>query len=415
MCDCGTTSYWNGITCTQRLSANSSCSFDYQCMTGLYCITNQTDLGVFSDVCRCPIGQYYVNITGCVVSKNYTESCEGSFQCNENSPLTCRYNDTALTCLDSSVNPLPACDCADNHYYDHATGKCIARLNRSATCTATCECSPPYECISSQCSCPNYYSSLNRTCVDALRYGDNCTSDAECEATSGLFMSCVNGYCGCNSTAVWNGSVCSFELNFRATCSSDADCAGELICRNINCAGGSYCSCNSTSYFSPNTSVCVSCTGSEGGGSEFNRYVINYPKSDICVAVRDQSSSSTSISFATADTLCSSFLSYATGLPPQLLSVHNDTEIKCIAAILRGQYNQKKCDQDNYYYLGYSSTNRTFYDGTLYSSAFSNPTIGGSKCVTYCHTGSSSARLNSDTCNGTGSRKYGAICDYRVT
>jgi hypothetical protein len=103
MCDCNMTSYWNGVTCVSRLAANVSCSFEYQCQTNLTCIVNETSNGIFSDVCRCPLGYYYVSGSGCIPSINYTQSCVGSYQCYEIAPLSCRYNDTDLTCLDTCL------------------------------------------------------------------------------------------------------------------------------------------------------------------------------------------------------------------------------------------------------------------------------------------------------------------------
>jgi len=105
MCDCNTTSYWSSVACVSRLAANASCSYAYQCQEGLICIVNETTLGLFSDACRCLLGSYFVFGSGCVPSLNYTEPCVGSYQCYELAPLSCRYNDTGLTCLDSSITP----------------------------------------------------------------------------------------------------------------------------------------------------------------------------------------------------------------------------------------------------------------------------------------------------------------------
>ena len=415
MCDCNITSYWNGIICAPRLAANMSCSYAYQCQAGFTCIVNETTLGIFSDVCRCPLGNYFVNGSGCIPSVNYSQSCVGSYQCYEPAPLSCRYSATGVTCLDTSLYTLPRCDCADNYFYNETSGLCKARLSRLDTCNLTCQCTPPFECITNQCDCLDYYSSINRTCVSNLWYGDQCSNTADCEATPNAFMTCFLGTCRCNSSGLWNGTQCSYGVNFRATCTSSATCVGGLVCRSIACIGGaSRCSCSTTSYFSFASQACISCTGSEA--NSFNRYVINYPTSDICVAVRDSGSSGSSVTFTQADTYCSGFTSFTTGGPPQLLSVHNGSELNCIAAILRGQLNQRRCTNNQYYYLGYFNANGTFYDGTVYSSVFSSPILSPTTCLTYCSASSSSGQLNSNICSGaSGGVNYGAICDYRVT
>jgi hypothetical protein len=408
MCDCNMTSYWNGITCVNRLAANVSCSFEYQCQSDYICIINETSIGIFSDVCRCPLGSYYVNGSGCVSSLNYTQSCIGSYQCNELALLSCRYNATGLTCLDSSI-PLPVCDCEDDYFYNATLDLCLARLSRFNVCDTDCECISPYICNPNYCDCLNYYSSLNKTCVNYLRYGDQCSNTADCEATPNVYMTCVNNTCACNSSGIWNGSQCSFTINFRAICTSNSSCIGGLVCINIPCIDSNKrCSCPSTTYFSQSNQTCVTCSGS--AGSSFTKYVINYPASDLCVAVYDGLTPPSSISFVTADSTCSGFASMSPGKPPQLISIHNTSELNCIARILQGVYNQKKCSDNNYYYLGYTQANNTFYDGTSYSSTVSAST----PCLTYCSNSNSVGTIYQETCAAGAPKTYGAICDFRV-
>jgi hypothetical protein len=408
------TSYWNGIACVSRLAANVSCSYAYQCQSGLTCIVNETTLGIFSDVCRCPLGSYYVSGSGCVPSLNYSESCVGSYQCYELAPLSCRYNATNLTCLDTDYYTPPRCDCADNYFYNDTTGLCSPLVTRLGSCDSNCECKAPYTCLSNQCNCVNYYSSINQTCVTNLWFGDQCSNAAECEATPNAFMTCSNGTCRCNSTGVWNGTQCSFTINFRASCTTGTDCLGGLTCRDIKCvSGGKECSCSTTSYFSAASQSCIPCNGS--AGNSFTRYVISYPTSDICVAVWDKSSSSGSdVTFAQADSFCSAFAPMLPGITPQLLSLHSTTELNCVARILRDQENQRTCGNNQHYYLGYQRANGTFYDGTIYSSVFPTPTLSASACLTYCSIDNSNGRLISDSCTAANSGDYGAICDYRV-
>jgi hypothetical protein len=414
MCDCNTTSYWNGIACVSRLAANISCSYDYQCQAHLVCIVNETSIGIFSDVCRCPIGSYYVNGSGCAVSMNYTQSCVGSYQCYELSPLSCRYNDTGLSCLDSSVSPLPACDCSDYYYFDTSTNLCLPFLNRSNTCTSSCQCTPPYLCVSGKCDCFNFYSSINQTCVQFLSYGDQCTNNSQCSATPNALMICVSGTCGCNSTGYWSGTQCQFTNNFRAICTKDENCFTGLKCQSIPCIDSNKrCSCPPNTYYSTLYHNCSSCSGTNSG---YGKYVINYPYSDLCVGVFfAPSQSSSSISFNTASTQCSSLPPMPRANTTQLISVHNQTELNCIGSVLHSAQPSKTCSSLKYLYVGYTYLTFTFFDGTLYTSAFSSPTIQLYQCLALCYNSNGNGNLYFEGCNDfyTGN-SYGAICDYRV-
>ena len=414
MCDCNMTSYWNGVACVSRLAANISCSYDYQCRTPLVCIVNESSIGIFSDVCRCPVGSYYVNGSGCVVSKNYTQTCVGSYQCYELAPLSCRYNDTGLSCLDSSVTPLPACDCSDYYYFDTTTNLCLPFLNRSNTCTSSCQCTPPYLCVAGKCDCYNFYSSINQTCVQYLAYGDQCTNNSQCSATPNALMTCVSGTCGCNSTGYWSGTQCQFTKNFRGICTTDANCYAGLTCQSIPCIGASKrCSCPPNTYYS---SIYQNCSSCSGAASIYQKYVIRYPYSDLCVGVYFAPTQiASSVSFATANTLCSSLTPMPLASTPQLISVHNQTELNCIGSVLQSIQSDRTCSNSKYHYIGYTYSNFTFYDGTPYISVFSIPFLQFSQCLTLCYSSSGTGSLAFESCNDFFSgNRYGAICDFRV-
>jgi hypothetical protein len=414
MCDCNMTSFWNGIACVSRLTANISCSYEYQCQTNLTCIVNETTLGIFSDVCRCPLGSYYINGSGCVASLNYTKPCIGSYQCYELAPLSCRYNDSGLTCLDSSINALPACDCSDYYYFNTATNLCVPLLNRSNICNSSCQCTPPYQCVSGKCDCENFYSSINQTCVQYLAYGDQCSNTSQCNATPNALMSCVGGTCGCNSTGYWSGSQCQYTNNFRAICTQDSNCYTGLKCTSIPCIDSNKrCSCPTNTYYSALHQNCTACTGSNSG---YQNYVINYPTSDLCVAVYFAPSQlSSSISFANANSQCNSLNPTAFANTSQLLSVHNQTELNCIATVLQSAQASKTCSNLKFHYIGYTYTNATFYDGTVYNSVFSSPPIQPSECLTYCYNSNVNGSLFFESCDDFFSNnRYGAICNYRV-
>ncbi len=414
MCDCNMTSFWNGIACESRLAANISCSYPYQCQTNLTCIVNETTLGIFSDVCRCPLGSYYVNGSGCVASKNYTQSCIGSYQCYELAPLSCRYNDTGLTCLDSGVSPLPACDCSDYYYFNTATNLCVSLLNRSNTCTSSCQCFSPYQCVSGKCDCANFYSSINQTCVQYLTYGDQCTNTSQCSATPNALLICVNGTCGCNSTGYWSGTQCQFSNNFRSICTQNLNCFNGLVCQQISCIDSNKrCSCPANTYYSTLNQTCSPCNGTNNG---YQKLVINYPTSDLCVGVFFAPSlSSDSITFATANTQCNNLTTMPFANTPQLLSVHNQTELNCIGAVLLSAQGGKTCSNSKLHYIGYSYGNATFYDGTLYTSAFLSPPIQPFDCLAFCYNSNGNGNLYFEACSDFFSgNHYGAICNYRV-
>ncbi|UJR26526.1 hypothetical protein I4U23_007849 [Adineta vaga] len=414
MCDCNITSYWDGTACVARLAPNISCTYDYECQAGYVCIVNETDIGHFSDVCRCPLGQYYVNGTGCIPSLNYSEPCVGSYQCYEISPLYCRYNYSNVTCL--GIGYLPACDCQDNYYYSSLNRSCLALLNRYETCEEPCQCVQPFTCKQDdfKCDCMYFYSSLNQTCVQYLQYGDNCSSTAQCENTTNAFMICDNGACACNSSGYWNGSQCVFTTNFRMTCTKKSQCYGDLDCRTIDCLGsGKVCVCPNGKYFSTVNTSCVQCNGNDG---DYEREVVYLADRDVCAAFRSPRTSP-SRTYTSANTDCSGLVPFGSNNVPWLLSLHTGSDLKCLNQVMKS-FDDKATCSDELYYLGLNSSTALFFDGTPYYSIFTSPTFSGSNCLTICLSNKDNATLSAKPCSGnTGwfdSSRYGAICDYRV-
>jgi len=228
-------------------------------------------------------------------------------------------------------------------------------------------------------------------------------------------MLCINGTCGCNGTGFWSGSQCQYTINFRAICTSNSNCFKSLVCQDIPCIDSNKrCSCPSNTYYSPSHQNCTSCSGSDG---TYDNYVINYPTSDLCVAVRMPTSSRTySITFSTAQSQCNNLTAMANASTPQLLSVHNQTELNCIATVLKSVNDDGTCNDNRLYYLGFTAANLTFFDGTSYNSAFSSPTISSSQCLTYCYNSDNIGSLYANSCNdGTTDNLYGAICNYKVS
>ncbi|CAF3771869.1 unnamed protein product [Adineta steineri] len=416
MCDCNITSYWNGLACVSRLAPNVSCTYEYECEANFTCYVNETDNGIFSDVCRCPIGYYYVSGSGCVPSVNYSLSCEGSYQCYELAPLSCRYNYTGLTCLD--IGDLPACDCQDNYYYNTNSGLCLPKLSRLGNCTQSCQCSSPYICTQNfQCDCIDYYSTLNSSCVQYLQYGDACTSASQCAATPSASMSCVSGTCGCNSTGYWSGSQCLFTTNFRSTCNNDKNCFNGLTCYKISSIDSNKrCSCPSGQYYSTTSSSCATCTAALPLAG-YTNIVVNFVSSDACVAIKAPAYSfSSTLSYSTANTFCTGLTPMISGHTPQLISLHNLTDLSCLATALNTVSSGSKCSSQ-LYFLGFNSTSLTFYDGTQYYPTFIGTPIGSSKCLTICLSGSSTGTLAASECSNAGGwdfTAFGAVCDYFV-
>lgn len=224
-------------------------------------------------------------------------------------------------------------------------------------------------------------------------------------------MTCVNGTCGCNSTGYWNGAQCSFTINFRAICQSNSGCYGSLQCYQIACIDSNKrCSCPANYYYSPSSQSCLPCNGTT---VNYQNYVINYPASDLCVAIRVPSGSNT-ITFTAANSLCSSLPAILPGNGPQLLSVHNQTELNCIATLLKTNASSASCT-NRFYYLRLNSTSMIFYDGTPYS-VFSSSPAATTQCLTYCYkTTDGLGYLTFHACSGTASGyRYGAICDYWI-
>lgn len=419
MCDCNATSYWNGIACVSRSPANDSCSYNYQCQSPLVCITNETDNGIFSDICRCPLGSYYVNGAGCVPSIPYLGPCVGSSQCDEREKLFCRYNLTRTTCFYDRGASLPGCDCSDNQYYYSGNSSCVPLGQFNQSCTEDCECVSPFVCNSSRCGCANFYSSLNQSCVTYLSYNDSCQTDAECAATPNLGMSCVSGSCRCNSSSLWNGTYCSTAINFRSSCIDNSGCLGGLICRQMSCTSVSRsCGCPNETFYYASNQTCLPCPLSS------NEYVVRYPAKDLCVRALNPTTASFS-TFASARSTCSALTSIGS-YTPALISVHNQSELDCIAASLRGQHNTILCAPTGLnryqYYLGYDTTTSRFLDGTrdiIAFPSFSWSTLTTSDCLTYCSNSASSGTMQTNVCNGTvttGGLTYyiGYLCDYRA-
>lgn len=419
MCDCNTSAYWDGVSCVSRLPANVSCSLSYQCQTPFICIANETDNGIFSDVCRCSLGSYYVSGSGCVSSRNYLQTCVGSYQCDERIPLMCRYNATFTTCLFPTGQALPRCDCRDGYYYETSNTTCILQRERDQSCSTSCQCQPPFICQNSVCVCQYFYSSLDKTCVQNLRYNDNCSSNAQCANATYSNLICVNGFCGCNSSDLWNGTHCVTSTNFRSICTSPAGCLGGLICRSMPCMGSnSRCSCPDNQYFSSVNQTCLPCVSSGG----ITRTVIRYLTREVCIAVINPNVT-LNLTFSLANIICSN--SFIPAMGPnnitRLLSIRNQSEINCLTYSLRTELVLPTCKPSSnlnvQYYLGYDTSIRRFYDGTfgsdIDSSLLSSPTAN---CLTYCSIDNLNGKLALTTCSGTTTisgetYQTGALCD----
>jgi len=130
----------------------------------------------------------------------------------------------------------------------------------------------------------------------------------------------------------------------------------------------------------------------------------------IPTAVRDDS-----LAFTDADSQCDSLTPMPSASTPLLISVHNQTELNCIASVLNSASPSTTCTANRLFYIGFTMANSTFYDGTPYTPTFSSPPLQTSQCLTYCYNSGSSGSLVFNPCSGTAANKrYGVICNYRV-
>lgn len=180
-----------------QLPINSTCSFDYQCLTNLSLSCSSTTT---PPSCQCA-NNYWYNLTKCTPKFLYGSSCNNSLQCDSTLLLTC--NTTAQICT-----------CNQTEYVWDGT-QCVIRRTIGGACTSDSQ------CLVRQ----------NLTC-----------------ATSGVW----NNTCACPTNYYWNttSSLCELKKLWNSTCVTSYECydGGYLSCQPNGILNTTICDCASKIY-----------------------------------------------------------------------------------------------------------------------------------------------------------------------
>ncbi|CAF4620437.1 unnamed protein product [Rotaria sp. Silwood1] len=316
-CDCLTNQYWwtGNNTCMQQLSYNSSCSFDYQCLTNLSLScsssTNPTS-------CQCA-DNYWYNSTKCTPKFLSGSTCTNAIQCDNTVSLSCNLTTYTCTCNESinvwdgtdcvarrsiggecssnseclaSQNLVCAttgvwagtCACPTNYYWNTSTSLCVIKKLWNATCSTSYECydggylscQPSAALNTTVCDCSNYTdywtgflsNTYSAYCTPKINYGVSsftCTSSYQCRDYN--YVTCVSGQCTCSTDRYWDGTMCEPRLNYSYPCTSTSMCRNWASGPNLQCltppSGGSIqqCLCSPTQYFDYCLDSCYTAAG----------------------------------------------------------------------------------------------------------------------------------------------------------
>jgi hypothetical protein len=215
ICTCNSSwSFWDGLTCTSKLSIGGECTSNTECISsaGLFCSNYTQSAGT------CDCDQYHFWNYTCITKQWYNTTCSSSYVCDDNRGLQCQGLGGAL---------FEKCDCFNVTFIWDS----LYDTNRS------------------------------HTCIPKLSYGNTtCYGNLECQDYNYLY--CFNGTCGCNYTDYWDGSRCQAKRNYTDLC------AGTYQCRdfspvNLTCRLGTtatpvlQCLCNITSFWDACLQACV--------------------------------------------------------------------------------------------------------------------------------------------------------------
>jgi hypothetical protein len=181
-----------------QLPINSTCSFDYQCITNLSLSCSST---TSPSSCQCS-DRYFYNTTKCTPKFLYGSPCTSSLQCDSTLSLTC--NSTANVCT-----------CNESSYIWDGTN-CDVRRTIGGSCTSDAQ------CLSYQ----------NLTCP-----------------TTGIW----NGTCACPTNFYWNTAIssCTLKKLWNQTCATSYECydGGYLSCQPSYTLNTTVCDCPGKIYF----------------------------------------------------------------------------------------------------------------------------------------------------------------------
>ncbi|CAF1137521.1 unnamed protein product [Rotaria sordida] len=215
ICQCNSSwSYWDGTTCTTKLSIGGECSSNIHCIEahGLFCSNYTQSIGT----CDCDKDHFWNNT--CISKQWYNTTCPSSYVCDDNRGLQCQG-------LGGSM--FQKCDCYNTTYIWDSL----------------------------------YVTNRSYTCIPKLTNGQSpCFGDLECEDFN--YLKCNNGTCGCYYTDYWDGSRCQPKRNYADPCSNTYQCRDfspvNLICRyGTTSPVALQCLCNTTSYWEECVQACL--------------------------------------------------------------------------------------------------------------------------------------------------------------
>ncbi|KAL5008976.1 hypothetical protein ScPMuIL_014557 [Solemya velum] len=327
--ECGTTgvcmcksadTHWQDGVCTKRGGIESNCSYNEQCMLGLYCDPD-------NDACDCPMnagntGYVASDLRECKLDTENMDgdggSCHGShaecfsnLECKENNCTCpehtfpdgedgsdyCRkhiINEACATtedCIGSHVVcEAQSCQCASNYTALPKSIDIGCKKSGSVALLGVCEgdtqaghdsCSGEAVCKKcgvgpNQCLTDGPPVDLSASKLEALlSYGDQCSSPDACDVSKGL--ECHVAYKECGTTGVcmckdvdthWIASVkeCNKRKTFESNCNDDDECMLGLECEPFN----DVCDCptgQDLEYVASNWKDCQLDTENMDGGS----------------------------------------------------------------------------------------------------------------------------------------------------
>lgn len=209
-------SYWDGITCSTKLSIGGHCSNNTQCIASqnLFCSNYSQSIGT----CDCDKNSFW-NQT-CVSKRRYNDSCATAYECDDNRALMCQGSGGAL---------FGKCDCFNTSFIWDSL----------------------------------YVNNRSYTCIPKLTLnGAPCFGDLECEDFN--YLICTNGQCRCNISDYWDGARCQLKRTYLDPCATKNQCQDynpiDLVCR-MGPSSVLQCVCNPTAYWENCTQRCTTSKG----------------------------------------------------------------------------------------------------------------------------------------------------------
>ncbi|CAG9326216.1 unnamed protein product [Blepharisma stoltei] len=311
-CECGTSQYFDGTTCTGCTDSGcGACSRVKQCDKCL-------DLNKWIEgyTCKSPSNGYYAVGDGvhrkacgkwCTQCEDVTGKC---LTCKDSTRMEFSTSNTKnCMCIGNQLYSNSACYCVEGTYFDGSncvqcdtmcskckdtTGECetcadTSRMQVSLTNSRICTCKGNQIASSTSCSCTDGYYFDETNCVACGKQCGKCLDyTAECVACSdpnAAISQTNNKECYCLGTQVYDGTNCICETGlFNGTTCADCgslcnECdstthkcnsclddkrmvpstTNDIVCECIGnqALSGSSCTCNLSYYF--NSQNCVKC------------------------------------------------------------------------------------------------------------------------------------------------------------